>query len=607
MLLDSSPIAAVITSLKGKFLFANRRTYELMGVTHGSALESGAALYADPDRFDELVKKFARDGSLREEEVQYLLPNGSKIWCLVNWQNIEYDGQRAMVVWSYDITHQKSVEAALEHARDLAEEASKTKADFLANMSHELRTPLNAIIGYSQILQEDFEETGHSDYIEDLKRIESAGKHLLGLINDVLDLSKIDSGRMDLYLEAVVVSRLMDEVFSLTKPLATTRSNRLTFSVPDNLPILHTDFVKLKQCLLNLVSNACKFTDGGDIAVRAWAADDEIFFDVTDTGIGMTQAQTEKLFQPFTQADPSTTRQFGGTGLGLAITQRLCRHMGGDVSLESSPGVGSTFTIRLPVKLEAVTSPSQPQMPTINSSKTGARILLVDDDPQIHHLIGTMLEREGYQVEHAHSGEAALLKAEELRPAVILLDIMMPKMDGWTVLGKLKESDTLKLIPVVVVSLLDERPLSLSLGADEVMSKPVDRSQLIAVVRNYVGSSSARILIVHENEDDQPFLSSTLSAHGYDVIEATGNIEALSVLATPPTPSVMLVSQHDAFDILEQTRDHPAFADLRIIIRASGELSMAEAAFLKERGAVVLPPGIAPQSALLKALETLKL
>jgi PAS domain S-box-containing protein len=332
ILLDSSPIAAVIHSETGEFLFANRRTYQMTGVPYGAPLPEGGELYADPSRFRQLVRKFRAEGTLRDEEVQYKLPDGSTIWCLVNWQNIEYSGQKALVVWSYEITHQKTIEAAIENARNLAEQASRTKAEFLANMSHELRTPLNAIIGYSQILQEDLEDIGQDGALSDLKRIESAGKHLLRLINDVLDLSKIDAGKMDLYIESVSVPRLMDEVQSLTSPLALKRSNTLEFDIPRDMPVLQLDFTKLKQCLLNLVSNACKFTEEGAIRVTARVQGGSISFEVADNGIGMTEAQIDKLFQAFTQADASTTRQFGGTGLGLAITRRFCQMMGGDVS-----------------------------------------------------------------------------------------------------------------------------------------------------------------------------------------------------------------------------------------------------------------------------------
>ena len=612
VLLDSSPIAAQIHSLKGEFLFANRRVYEMTGVPFGAPLPQGAAIYAEPDRFRQLVKKFTTEGAVRDEEVQYKLPDGSTIWCLVNWQNIEYNGQHALVVWSYEITTQKNVEAAIENAKDMAEQASRTKAEFLANMSHELRTPLNAIIGYSQILQEDLEDLGQTSALTDLKRIESAGKHLLRLINDVLDLSKIDAGKMDLYIESVSIPRLIEEVQSLTGPLAKKRSNKLEFHVPGELPVLQVDFTKLKQCLLNLVSNACKFTEQGAIRVAVEAAGEYIRFEVADTGIGMTEAQTERLFQAFTQADASTTRQFGGTGLGLAITRRFCQMMGGDVSVRSVPGEGSVFTIVLPVNAaDFVAKPKAEPIPARKTNERGTRVLLVDDDPQIHHLIGTMLEREGYRVDHASDGPEALELALTSRPAVILLDVMMPKMDGWTVLGKLKENPIVANIPVVIVSLLDDRPLGMSLGAADVLSKPVDRTQLVNVVRTYAGKGAVRILVVDDNADDRDAICKSLRDHDYDVIEARDGPEAVAWLDSHPAPAVILLDLvmpgMDGFAVLERIRSHPGLGQSKVIIQSAKDLSLAETQILRERGAVIVPKGDNARTALLEALEALSL
>ncbi|HLY54244.1 MAG TPA: ATP-binding protein [Stellaceae bacterium] len=251
---------------------------------------------------------------------------------------------------SVDLARDRAVE--LDRARAVADAANQTKSDFLANMSHELRTPLNAIIGYAQILQEDAADEGNDQILPDLRKIEGAGKHLLGLINGILDLSKIEAGRMEIVLEPVWIPDLVAELETLAAPLAAANHDRLEVTIAEDIGSLETDVTKLKQSLLNLLSNACKFTKDGPVrlAVR-WLADGGepvVEFEVADSGIGMTPEQMGRLFQPFTQADASTSRQFGGTGLGLAITRRLCRLLGGDVTVTSTPGAGSVFTIRLP-------------------------------------------------------------------------------------------------------------------------------------------------------------------------------------------------------------------------------------------------------------------
>jgi PAS domain S-box-containing protein len=614
-LLNLSPSAVIIVTTKGgDFLFANRRAYELIGATPGTALPNTAELYVDLDQRAALLAKFKAQGWLRNEEAEFKsLTGDSTIWILLTWERMLYNEQSALVVWMYDITERKQAEAAMAQARDLAERANQTKAEFLANMSHELRTPLNAIIGYAQILQEEMEDTGQSDVLPDLKRIESAGKHLLGLINDMLDLSKIEAGRMEVYLEPVVLPRLLDELQSMGTQLATAKGNRLEFVVPENLPVLRTDYTKLKQSLLNLISNGCKFTENGIVRLTVSLGPDEVLFELRDTGIGMTPAQLEKLFQAFTQADASTTRQFGGTGLGLAITRRLCRMLGGDVTVTSEPGQGSVFTINLPLHLDEEIAPEEPlaeRAPLPAASSAGPLVLLVDDDPQIHDLIGTMLAREGYRVDHANGGKEALEKARTERPTVILLDVMMPQVDGWAVLGILKADPALKDIPVVIVSLLDERPLGLTLGAAEFLNKPVDRSRLIETVRAYAGSASGCVLVVDDNEDDREVASRVLEAQGFAVASVGDGPSALAWLEANPVPSLMLLDLMmdgmNGFSLLDKIRHNPALRDLKIVVLSALDLSSDDQEFLIERGATIIPKGPNARAALLKALKSMR-
>ncbi len=614
-LLNLSPSAVIIVTTKGgDFLFANRRAYEMIGAAPGTPLPNTAELYVDLDRRAELLAKFKAQGSLRNEEAEFKRLNGEpNIWTLLSWERMTYNDQSALVVWMFDITERKQAEVVMAEARDLAERANQTKAEFLANMSHELRTPLNAIIGYAQILQEEMEDSGQSAVLPDLKRIESAGKHLLGLINDMLDLSKIEAGRMEVYLEPVVLPRLLDELQSMGTQLAAAKGNRLEFIVPENLPVLRTDYTKLKQSLLNLISNGCKFTENGTVRLTVALTPDEVLFELRDTGIGMTPAQLEKLFQAFTQADASTTRQFGGTGLGLAITRRLCRMLGGDVTVTSAPGQGSVFTINLPLRQDEEIAAPEPQVeraPTAASSGAGPLVLLVDDDPQIHDLIGTMLAREGYRVDHANGGKEALEKARAEHPTVILLDVMMPQVDGWAVLGTLKADPALQDIPVVIVSLLDERPLGLTLGAAEFLNKPVDRSRLIDTVRAYAGSASGCVLVVDDNEDDREVASRVLEAQGFEVAAVGDGPAALAWLQANPVPSLMLLDLMmdgmNGFSLLDKIRHNPALRDLKVVVLSALDLSSDDQEFLIERGATIIPKGPNARSALLKALKSMR-
>jgi len=367
-----------------------------------------------------------------------------------------------------------------EEARSAAEAASRAKSTFLANMSHELRTPLNAVIGYSEMLQEEADDT----FKPDLLRIGAAGKHLLTIINDILDLSKIEAGKMELSPEVFELSAAVRETLDTARPLVGRKGNRLVHEGTENLGTVRTDQVKLRQALLNLLSNASKFTEGGTIALRAERESvdgrDLITFEVQDTGIGMEPHQLEKLFQPFVQADASMTRQYGGTGLGLAITRHYCRMMGGDVTVESEPGKGSTFTIRIPAIFSgAPLAVSAGRAPRPREVRT---VLAIDDDVSVLDLLAHFLSRVGFVVVGARSGEEGLALARERRPHAITLDVMMPGMSGWATLKALKTDPVTAHIPVVLLTVVDEPMRGLNLGAADYLTKPIDRARLAHVL-----------------------------------------------------------------------------------------------------------------------------
>ena len=381
----------------------------------------------------------------------------------------------------------------LELARDAAEAANSSKSQFLANMSHELRTPLNAIIGYSDLLIEEAEELDAQDLVPDLEKIRSSGKHLLGLINDVLDLSKIEAGKMEMSLETFEVRDVVTAVTAMVRPLVEKNGNTFEVAIDEDIGTMHADLTRVKQILLNLLGNASKFTSKGTIALTATREEKDhrewIVFTVRDTGIGMSQEQLAKLFKPFTQADPSTTRKYGGTGLGLSISQRLSRLMNGTIGVVSEPGMGSIFTLRLPVEVSdgkiqrqtgiyRVSRPSVP-IPAITSS----RILLIDNDASMRDLVQRMLARDGYDMLYAASGQEGLRLAMAQRPDAILLDVLLPDQDGWAVLTAITTKLELAGIPVIVVTTADERGLAETLGATAYLSKPVTAEQLRAAIR----------------------------------------------------------------------------------------------------------------------------
>jgi signal transduction histidine kinase/CheY-like chemotaxis protein len=381
----------------------------------------------------------------------------------------------------------------LELTRDAAEQANASKSQFLANMSHELRTPLNAIIGYSDLLIEEAEELDALDLVPDLEKIRSSGKHLLGLINDVLDLSKIEAGKMEISLETFDVEEVVAAAVAMVRPLVEKNGNQLEVSVARDAGAMHADLTRVRQILLNLLSNASKFTSNGTVALgaarEASRGREWVVFTVRDTGIGMTPEQLSRLFQPFTQADPSTTRKYGGTGLGLSISQRLSRLMDGTIGVVSEPGRGSVFTVRLPAevsdaKLQRQTGIYRVSRPSVPTPVVGTgSVLLIDGDETSRELVERILAKDGLRLRYARSGQEGLRLANEQRPAVILLDPILPDQDGWAVLTAITTKLELAGVPVIVLSAAEEQGLATTLGATAYLTKPVDHEQLRAAVR----------------------------------------------------------------------------------------------------------------------------
>ena len=504
-------------------------------------------------------------------------------------------GGGTVAVYS-DITELRQHNLELEQARELSEVANRTKSQFLANMSHELRTPLNAIIGYSEILQEDAADGGQEHFVTDLKKIEGAGRHLLGLINDILDLSKVEAGKMEVFIEEVDIPSLLEEVGAIIRPLVAKSGNTLELRVAPEIGSIRTDRTKVKQCLLNVLSNASKFTQNGKLTLaieRTHRA--TVQMTISDTGIGMSPAQLGRLFQAFNQADASTTKKFGGTGLGLAITRHFCRLLGGDISVASRVGEGSTFTIVIP---DQAAGPPRPEATselsaesTPNSDKDSEdsaciTVLVVDDDAASRDLLTTNLRREGYRTVQARGGDEALELALKLRPDAITLDVLMPKTDGWAVLAALKANPELCDIPVIMVTVAPDRGIGLSLGAAEVMTKPVDRAELTSLLRHLL-SRDGPILLVEDDLATRETVRSTIEKMGLTVAEVTNGRLALSWLTENPAPALILLDlmmpEMDGFEFLDTFNSRADWRHVPVVVITAKQLTAAERGLLAVR------------------------
>ena len=565
----------------------NGRTVEYCGMPDLIADGRSWVDVVEPDDVTDAVvlwQASLASGEVYETEFRIRRFDGENRWHLVRAVP-ERDVAGRIARWigtNTDIDAQKRAELALTEAKAAAEEANVAKSTFIANMSHELRTPLSAIIGYSEMMAEEIADGCEvADLAPDMAKVEGNARHLLGLINDVLDLSKIESGKMEVYAEDFDVEAILREIAGTVTSLIGKKKNRLALDLALDLGGAHTDVTKLRQVLLNLLSNAAKFTEDGTITLGAsrvtrpdggW-----LRFTVSDTGIGMAPEQLAKLFQRFTQADQSTTRKFGGTGLGLSITRAFADMLGGEVKVESIAGEGSTFTLTLPAthasdKMEkALPDPE----PVPEEAGAGDLVLVIDDDADQRALMTRFLHREGFRVQVATDGRRGLALAKRLRPRAILLDVMMPGIDGWSVLTELKSDPELSGTPVVMVTSVDQRSLAASLGAADYMIKPVRWDRFRDVMDRF-RTTSGGILLVEDDLDVRAALRGVLEDDGWDVAEAGNGREALALAGTR-RPEVVLLDLNmpvmDGFDFLAELRRMPGCDRVPVVVLTARDLT----------------------------------
>ncbi len=489
------------------------------------------------------------------------------------------------------------------------ESANQLKSQFLANMSHELRTPLNAIIGVTEMVLEDARDLKRDDEIEPLERVLRAGRHLLELINDILDLSKIEAGKMDLHPETFQIPLLAGDTVKTIEMLAAKNSNRIVLDCPADIGAMRADQIRVRQVLLNLLSNANKFTKDGTVSVtvrRETREDrDWITVAVTDTGIGMTPEQLSRLFNDFVQADASTTRKYGGTGLGLAISRRLCQMMGGEITVTSEPGSGSTFLMTLPAESGDVPLPVRPAAaakPAAGSPSDASTILVIDDDESVLDLTERFLTRKGFKVVTASDGHEGLRLARELHPAAITLDVLMPQLDGWTVLAAIKGDPELADIPVILMTIIDDRTRGYALGATEYLIKPVNREKLTGVLRAACGTAGRKVLVIDDDALMRRGIAQSLERDGWQVAEADNGRAGLARLEESKPDVIMLdlmMPEMNGFEFLVEMRARPQWRDIAVLVVTAKDLTAEDRAQLNGHVEQVLDKGSAELAELL--------
>jgi len=515
--------------------------------------------------------------------------------------------------------------AQLQQANAALEKASKLKSEFLANMSHELRTPLNSIIGFSEVLRDGLCGELNPEQMECVLDIYDSGKHLLQMINDVLDLSKIEAGKMELYCEDFSIPVALDGILSIVRDMVNKKNLSLQINAPDDLPDIYADPVKFKQIMYNLLSNAIKFTpEAGSITIDAFLENDKFLISVTDTGIGISPENQAYLFDEFKQVDSSYARQYEGTGLGLALTKRLVEMHGGNIWVESKIGKGSKFSLTLPARApSAFFSQEKPSVtleftepPEIEPSEHEPRktILVAEDNLQAAQLLAIHLMDAGYNVVVARDGEEAVKKAREVKPFAITLDVMLPKKDGWQVLQELKNLAETENIPVIIVSIVDECDIGFSLGAVGYLVKPIDKKQLLQSLEELdlpakENGAPLKILVIDDQPEDIKLIETVLSSEGFEILEALSGVEGVDKAVNEKPDLIILdliMPDMSGFDVVNRIRESTEAMEIPIIICSAKDISAEEREILNGKIQSVVRKGDVAKSELLSTIRKIE-
>jgi len=604
-LIESNIDALMATDPRGIITDVNKQTEALTGCTRDELI--GAPFknsFTEPGRAEAAISRVLNEGKVTNYELTARARDGALTVVSYNATTF-YDRDRnlqGVFAAARDMTELKVFEQTLKQKNVELEDASRMKSEFLANMSHELRTPLNAIIGFSEVLRDGLIGDMTDQQRGFIGDIFSSGKHLLSLINDILDLSKVEAGKMTLDLEPVQISSLLSNSLSIIREKAATRQIRLTMDAPQELGSIQADARKVKQIVYNLLSNAVKFTsEGGQVTLHASRvprgevgrlsgsgpgrriplADSEfanfLRISVTDTGIGISQDGLEHLFKPFSQIDSGLARKFEGTGLGLAMVKLLVELHGGVVAVESAVDAGSCFAVWLPLRAsEEVSLPSlkAPEVPRVEASSGPRTALVVEDDIKSADLIRVQLEAEGFRVLHAASSEAALVLAMQQPLSLITLDILLPDMDGWEFLGRIKQVPALNRIPVVIISIVADRNRGFALGASAVMQKPISRQELyesLVELRLFPVSQghTLKVLIVDDDPKAVELIAVRIQGLASTVLRAYGGREAIET-AKRELPDLivldLMMPDVNGFAVVEALKLSPETVRIPIVV-----------------------------------------
>jgi PAS domain S-box-containing protein len=634
-LVEQIPAISFMAPLDGTVseLYVSPQIEQMLGYTAEEWL-SNPILWYDRLHVDDKIRwqdEFARTlnaGAHFRSQYRFMARDGRVVWVHGEAKVIGDEDGRPLFLQgvAFDITERMEAEQKLQQqneelalARDRAMEASRAKSAFLANMSHELRTPLHAIMGFSEMLYEDAADGGHDSFLPDLDKITSSAKHLVGLINNILDLSKIEAGRMELLLEDFAIEPMVQEILTTVLPLIEGNGNTLHVQLSPDIGSMHADQTKVRQVLLNLLSNAAKFTQRGQItleASRLALADGEwIRLRVRDTGIGIASDQKDKLFQSFSQGDESTTRKYGGTGLGLAISQRFCQMMGGKITVQSELGKGTTFIVDLPAHVVPCEEPAAPSIEMHLADSTPAKgaelpaILVLAHDVQVQELMQRSLELMELRIVTAGCGAEGLELARKDRPVAILLDIIVPELDGLSVLAALKGDPSTADIPVLVFALASESGQGYLTGAADYLTKPIDEGRLSALLRRFKGGKSApRVLIVHDEPDSREVLCRIADQGNWVVTQAENGWTGLKALGEVPPDLVLLdltMPDMDGLAFLGLLRATQAGRAIPVVVATAQELTAAERTKLSGSVNKILQKGTLGRDDLLKEIDTL--